>query len=82
MDDAAAAVDVERTKEHLGVASAGTAAGGRCSTSEDSAVIETLVRHTFCVGRVPKEMQQRLGNSIAECGKRLAGMDATSARLP
>jgi hypothetical protein len=69
-------------KGHLEVALGGIVAGGPHSTSEDSAVIGTLARHTSYVGHVWKEMQQRPESLIAECGRRWAGMVASSARLP
>jgi len=69
-------------KGHLEVALGGIAAGGPCSTSEDSAVVGTLARRTSCAGRVPTEMQQTPENWIAECGRRWGGMVASSARLP
>jgi hypothetical protein len=65
----------------LEVALEGTVAGAQCSTSGGCSVIATLVRHTFCVGRAQKVMQQMLESLIEECG-RLAGMVASSARLP
>jgi hypothetical protein len=68
-------------KGHLEVASGGTVAGAQCSTSEDCFVIATLVRHTFCVDRAQKVMQQMLESLIAEYG-RWGGMVASSARLP
>ena len=81
MDGAAVVAGGERMKGHPGVALGGIAAEGRCSTWWYSAVIGTLVRHTFCAGRVRKETQQRPESLIAEYG-RLGGMGASSARLP
>ena len=61
----------------------GTAAvGDRHSTSEDSAVIAKLGPHTCGVGRVRKEMQQRLESLIEGCGMKWEGMVASFARLP
>lgn len=56
-------------KEHPEVALGGIVAGGRGSTFECSAVIERPARHTFCAGRVRKEMQRRLENSTVEYGR-------------
>ena len=55
--------------EHPGVALGGIVAGGRGSTSECSAVIGRPARHTFCAGRVRKEMQRRLESSTVEYGR-------------
>jgi hypothetical protein len=68
--DVAAVAGVEHTMAHLEVASGDIVAVDPHSTSGDSAAIERWARHTFCVGRVRREMQQRLVSSTAVYGRR------------
>jgi hypothetical protein len=82
IDDVAAVAGGARMKGLLEVALGGIVAGAQRNTSEGFAVTGKWARHTFCAGRVQKGMQQMLENLIAGCGRRLAGMVASSARLP
>lgn len=78
----AVVVDVAHTMDHFGAALEGIAVADRHSTSENSVAIGKLARHTFCVDRVQREMQQMLESWIAGYDMRWEGMVASFGRQP
>lgn len=84
IDDAAVAADVVEAHmtEHFEVALVGIAAEVLYNTFADSAAAAKEARHTCGVDHAWMEMLPMLESSIEECGMRLEGMGATSARLP